>query len=154
MCLCLHADVPSQKQTGIRATPVGECIPVDVKAITFASFQIQDIDVGGLSYTINSLKKYTEYNFRVVAYNKHGPGVSTQDVVVRTLSDGERLLNGSPLSFLLVWVVVLKHIKSVKSPCNYSVTKGTRLTSLSEKRMNFSLEKNPQNELKCDELDF
>ncbi|XP_075064425.1 neogenin isoform X9 [Mixophyes fleayi] len=47
----------------------------------------QDIDVGGLTYTVNGLKKYTEYTFRVVAFNKHGSGVSTQDVIIRTLSD-------------------------------------------------------------------
>ncbi len=52
-------------------------------------FFLQDMDVTGLSYTMTGLKKFTEYSFRVVAYNKYGSGVSTEDVVVRTLSDGE-----------------------------------------------------------------
>ncbi|XP_030630781.1 neogenin [Chanos chanos] len=47
----------------------------------------QDMDVTGLSYTMTGLKKFTVYSFRVVAYNKHGPGVSTEDITVRTLSD-------------------------------------------------------------------
>lgn len=55
---------------------------------TIPLLNLQDIDVGGLSYTVTGLKKYTEYTFRVVAINKHGPGVSTQDVIIRTLSDG------------------------------------------------------------------
>ncbi|KAM3625876.1 uncharacterized protein V6R79_019048 [Siganus canaliculatus] len=47
----------------------------------------QDVDVDAQSYTLSGLKKNTEYSFRVVANNKHGPGVSTEDVAVRTLSD-------------------------------------------------------------------
>ncbi|XP_049574334.1 neogenin 1a isoform X3 [Syngnathus scovelli] len=47
----------------------------------------QDVDVDGLSFTMTGLKKNTQYSFRVVANNKHGPGVSTDDIIVRTLSD-------------------------------------------------------------------
>uniref|UniRef100_A0A8C9Z2N2 Neogenin 1a n=1 Tax=Sander lucioperca TaxID=283035 RepID=A0A8C9Z2N2_SANLU len=47
----------------------------------------QDVDVDSQSHTMTGLKKNTEYSFRVVANNKHGPGVSTDDIVVRTLSD-------------------------------------------------------------------
>ncbi|XP_061671264.1 neogenin 1a isoform X6 [Syngnathoides biaculeatus] len=47
----------------------------------------QDVDVNGLSYTMTGMKKNTQYSFRVVANNKHGPGVSTDDIMVRTLSD-------------------------------------------------------------------
>lgn len=50
---------------------------------------LQDVDIDSQSYTMTGLKKNTEYSFRVVANNKHGPGVSTEDVVVRTLSDGQ-----------------------------------------------------------------
>lgn len=47
----------------------------------------QDIDIDSQTHTMTGLKKNTEYSFRVVANNKHGPGVSTDDVTVRTLSD-------------------------------------------------------------------
>lgn len=40
------------------------------------------------AFTLTGLKKNTEYSFRVVANNKHGPGVSTEDITVRTLPDG------------------------------------------------------------------
>lgn len=59
---------------------------------------MQDVDVDAQSYAMTGLKKNTEYSFRVVANNQHGPGVSTDDIVVRTLSDGQ-LVDGETSSF-------------------------------------------------------
>ncbi|XP_076332516.1 neogenin-like isoform X3 [Tachypleus tridentatus] len=39
------------------------------------------------SYLLQSLDKYTEYSFRVVAFNQNGPGVSTEELTARTYSD-------------------------------------------------------------------
>uniref|UniRef100_A0A674HYB2 DCC netrin 1 receptor n=1 Tax=Terrapene triunguis TaxID=2587831 RepID=A0A674HYB2_9SAUR len=47
----------------------------------------QNIDVDGLSYKLEGLKKFTEYTLRFLAYNRYGPGVSTEDLTVMTLSD-------------------------------------------------------------------
>ncbi|NP_001164709.1 neogenin [Saccoglossus kowalevskii] len=47
----------------------------------------QDIEVIGLYYTVTRLNKFTDYSFRVVAYNENGPGVSSEEVVTRTYSD-------------------------------------------------------------------
>lgn len=56
--------------------------------VCFSLSPVQDVDVDGQAYTLTGLKKNTEYSFRVVANNKHGLGVSTEDITVRTLSDG------------------------------------------------------------------
>lgn len=66
-------------------TAVFEILEGDKMLLAF----FQDVDVDGQSYTMTGLKKNADYSFRVVANNKHGPGVSTEDIVVRTLSDGQ-----------------------------------------------------------------
>ncbi|NXV16018.1 DCC protein, partial [Cepphus grylle] len=47
----------------------------------------QNVEVDGLSYRLEGLKKFTEYTLRFLAYNRYGPGVSTEEVTVTTLSD-------------------------------------------------------------------
>lgn len=73
-------------QTCVRSVGFVRAEPVDER-VCFSL--VQDVDVDGQSYTMTGLKKNTEYSFRVVANNKHGPGVSTEDITVRTLSDGQ-----------------------------------------------------------------
>ncbi|NWI19729.1 DCC protein, partial [Crypturellus soui] len=47
----------------------------------------QHVDVDGLSYRLEGLKKFTEYALRFLAYNRYGPGVSSEELVLTTLSD-------------------------------------------------------------------
>lgn len=54
-----------------------------------------DLNVESTDYTLTELEEFHEYSFRVVAYNKNGPGISTEEVVVWTYSDSEYWLVSS-----------------------------------------------------------
>ncbi|XP_054254285.1 netrin receptor DCC-like, partial [Indicator indicator] len=45
------------------------------------------VEVAGTSYTLEGLKKFTTYTLRLLAFNHHGPGISSQDLTTTTLSD-------------------------------------------------------------------
>ncbi|XP_052411768.1 netrin receptor DCC isoform X1 [Carassius gibelio] len=47
----------------------------------------QNVEVVGQSYRMEGLKKFTEYSLRVLAVNRHGPGLSDTDMLITTLSD-------------------------------------------------------------------
>lgn len=49
------------------------------------------------NYKMEGLKKFTEYSLSVLALNRFGPGVTSDDVTVTTLSDGK-----SPLKLCLL----------------------------------------------------
>lgn len=49
----------------------------------------QNVEVVGQSYRMEGLKKFAEYSLRVLAVNRHGPGLSDKDTLITTLSDGK-----------------------------------------------------------------
>lgn len=51
----------------------------------------QSIEVLGQSYKMEGLKKFTEYSLRVLALNHHGPGITTDEMLITTFSDGNVL---------------------------------------------------------------
>ncbi|XP_016097158.1 netrin receptor DCC-like [Sinocyclocheilus grahami] len=48
---------------------------------------MSNVEVVGQSYRMEGLKKFTEYSLRVLAVNRHGPGLSETDTLITTLSD-------------------------------------------------------------------
>lgn len=48
----------------------------------------QEVTVTGLSTQLLDLKPFQEYSIRVAVFNVNGSGVSTDDIVTRTYSDG------------------------------------------------------------------
>ncbi|KAF4803812.1 DCC netrin 1 receptor [Turdus rufiventris] len=47
----------------------------------------QSVDVDGSPYRLEGLRKFLEYQLRILAFNWYGPGISTEEVLVRTLAD-------------------------------------------------------------------
>lgn len=58
-------------------------------------FNIISIDTTGDSevYTLNNLKKFTQYGMVVQACNRAGIGPSSQEIITTTLEDGRSLAN-------------------------------------------------------------
>ena len=53
------------------------------------SLPLKSLEVNGQSYKMEGLNKFTEYTVRVVAVNRYGPGVATENLRITTLSDGK-----------------------------------------------------------------
>ncbi|XP_064163524.1 netrin receptor DCC isoform X1 [Anguilla rostrata] len=67
----------------------------------------QVVEVNGQSYKLEGLKKFTEYSVRVLAYNRYGPGVTPEDLLLTTLSD----VPSSPPQNISLEVVYSRSIK-------------------------------------------
>uniref|UniRef100_A0AAZ3PVJ6 Netrin receptor DCC n=1 Tax=Oncorhynchus tshawytscha TaxID=74940 RepID=A0AAZ3PVJ6_ONCTS len=67
----------------------------------------QSVEVNGQSYKMEGLQKFTEYSLCVLALNRYGPGISTEDMSITTLSD---VPSGPPQNISLE-VVLSRSIK-------------------------------------------
>uniref|UniRef100_A0A8K9V1Y3 Netrin receptor DCC n=1 Tax=Oncorhynchus mykiss TaxID=8022 RepID=A0A8K9V1Y3_ONCMY len=67
----------------------------------------QSVEVNGQSYKMEGLKKFTEYSLRVLAVNRYGPGVTTEDMSITTLSD----VPSAPPQNISLEVVLSRSIK-------------------------------------------
>ncbi|XP_038826877.1 netrin receptor DCC-like [Salvelinus namaycush] len=67
----------------------------------------QSVEVNGQSYKMEGLQKFTEYSLRVLAMNRYGPGVTTEDMSITTLSD----VPSAPPQNISLEVVLSRSIK-------------------------------------------
>ncbi|KFM76351.1 hypothetical protein X975_12770, partial [Stegodyphus mimosarum] len=47
----------------------------------------REVSITETTHTLRGLRKYTDYNFWVVAFNANGPGLNSEEVTMKTLSD-------------------------------------------------------------------
>ncbi|KAM9540273.1 LOW QUALITY PROTEIN: netrin receptor DCC [Salvelinus alpinus] len=69
--------------------------------------KLDSVEVNGQSYKMEGLQKFTEYSLCVLALNRYGPGISTEDMSITTLSD---VPSGPPQNISLE-VVLSRSIK-------------------------------------------
>lgn len=69
-----------------------------------------DTNVFETKYTVTDLLKFSRYGFRVVAFNKNGPGVSSEEVTCRTFSDGELEIKCQVIWATMPLILQLSHI--------------------------------------------
>ena len=104
--MCLTPDIVPVPAAGLKATPVSATSirvawqrvpdlgnPIDHYSVYF--YDVKDLSASeleqtttGNELTVVDLCKFCEYRFRVVAYNKNGPGISSDEISCRTHSDG------------------------------------------------------------------
>ncbi|XP_035382617.1 netrin receptor DCC isoform X2 [Electrophorus electricus] len=80
----------------------------------------QSVEVLGQSYRMEGLKKFTQYSLRVLALNRHGPGIATEDLLTTTLSD----VPSAPPQNISLEVIYSRSIKVSWQPPSSSAQNG------------------------------